>query len=100
MATVIFEITPEELEKSARQIEEMARTFSQRYQGLRNAVAELRVSFKGETSDTFNKKINEREKDFSDADAALKRYISTALAYATEQRRNENVLKAQANTLN
>jgi len=99
MAAVFFNITPEELERSATQIQERAATFAQRYNTLRIAVQDLRVSFKGETSDAFNKKITEREKDFADADAALKRYIATVRAYATEQKRNETVLTGQVNGL-
>jgi len=99
MSTVIFDITPEELEASATRVSAKAAEFARVYNSLKIAVEELKINYKGEASDTFNRKINERGTDFAAADAALKRYVDTVRDYARTQRSNEGALKNQASAL-
>jgi len=97
--TTIFDVTPEELERSAREIEADVVIFRKAYDDIYAAVGELKVEYKGEASDTFNRRIEERRKDFEAATTALKKYVDTVREYAKNQRTNEAALKNQASVL-
>ena len=56
MASTIFDVTPEELEASATKIEGKTSEFVKTYNGIYTAVSDLSVTYKGEASDTFNKR--------------------------------------------
>ena len=57
MASTIFDVTPEELEASASKIEGKTGEFTKAYTSIYTAVSDLRVTYKGEASDTFNQRI-------------------------------------------
>lgn len=99
MASTMFDITPEELEASAGKIEGKAAEFNKAYSNIYTAVADLRVKFKGEASETFNQRIEGYKKDFSAADKALQNYVKFLREYATKMKSTENDIKSKASAL-
>lgn len=99
MATSAFDVTPEQLESSASKIEGKATEFTKAYNGIYTAVNDLRVKYKGEASDTFNKKIEGYKNDFTAADKALKNYVQFLRTYAADIKKAEADAKAKANAL-
>lgn len=99
MASTIFDVTPEELEVSANKIETKTGEFTKAYNSIYTAVSELRVSYKGEASDTFNQRIEGYKNDFTAAEKALKNYIQFLRDYAAEMKRTESDIKSKANAL-
>lgn len=99
MASTIFDVTPEELEASANKIEGKTKEFINAYNSIYTAVADLNVSYKGEASSTFNKKIESYKNDFSSAEKALNKYIQFLREYASTMKKTENDLKNKASSL-
>lgn len=99
MASTVFDVTPEELETSASKIEGKVSEFTKAYTSIYTAVADLRVSFKGEASDTFNQRIEGYKNDFSAAEKALKNYVQFLMDYAAKMKRTENDIKSKAGAL-
>lgn len=100
MASTIFDVTPEELETSASKIEGKTSEFNKAYTSIYAAVSDLRVTFKGEASDTFNQRIEGYKNDFSAAEGALKNYVQFLREYAVKMKNTENELKSKASALN
>lgn len=99
MASTVFDVTPEQLETSANKIEGKTSEFTKAYNNIYTAVSELRVTYKGEASDTFNKRIEGYKNDFTAAEKALKKYVQFLREYAAEMKRTENELKGEAGAL-
>ena len=96
MASTIFDVTPEELEASASKIEGKTGEFTKAYTSIYTAVSDLRVTYKGEASDTFNQRIEGYKNDFSAAEKALKNYVRE---YAAKMKSTENDIKSKASSL-
>ena len=99
MATVIFDVKPEDLLATATVLEEKAKEFTNTYKSIYTAVSDLRVSFKGVASDTFNQRIEGYRNDFANADKALQKYIQFMRNYANKLIDTENEIKSSASTL-
>lgn len=99
MATTIFDVTPEELEASANKIEGKTSEFTKAYGDIYAAVSDLRVTYKGEASDTFNQRIDGYRNDFAAAEKALKNYVQFLREYASKIKTTENELKSKASAL-
>lgn len=99
MASTVFDVTPEELEASATRIEGKTGEFVKAYSNIYTAVSDLRITYKGEASDTFNQRIDGYRNDFSAAEKALKNYVQFLREYAADMRRTENELKGKASAL-
>lgn len=99
MASTIFDVTPEELESSATKIEEKTNEFTNAYNSIYTAVSDLRVSYKGEASDTFNQRIEGYRNDFSAAETALNNYVQFLREYAAKIQSTENDIKSKASSL-
>ena len=99
MATTVFDVTPEELETSASKVEGKTSEFTKAYNNIYTAVSDLRVTFKGEASDTFNQRIEGYKNDFTAAEKALKNYIQFLREYAAKIKSTENEIKSKASAL-
>ena len=99
MATAIFDVTPENLEASAKRIEQKCDEFKKEYEKIYTAVADLRVTYKGEASDAFNKKIEGYRNDFNAAELALKKYVEFLREYASKVKGTETDIKSKAEAL-
>ena len=99
MASFVFDVTPEQLESSANNIEGKSKEFTKTYNGIYTAVKDLRIKYKGEASETFNKKIESYKNDFTAADKALSNYVQFLRQYASDIKSAENNIKAKANSL-
>lgn len=99
MASTTFDVTPEELEASASRIEGKTGEFTKAYTSIYTAVSDLRVTYKGEASDTFNKRIEGYKNDFTAAEKALKNYIQFLRDYASKMKSTENEIKSKAGSL-
>lgn len=99
MAGASFDVTPEELQASANKIEGKTSEFTKAYDSIYAAVADLRVTYKGEASDTFNQRIEGYRNDFAAAEQALKKYVEFLREYASKVERAETDNKAKAAAL-
>ena len=99
MASTIFDVTPEELEASASKIKGKTGEFTKAYTSIYTAVSDLRVTYKGEASDTFNQRIEGYKNDFSAAEKALKNYVQFLREYAAKMKSTENDIKSKASSL-
>ena len=99
MPSVVFDVTPEELQSSANKIEGKTGEFTKAYTSIYTAVQDLRVSYKGESSDIFNQRIESYKNDFAAAEAALKRYTDFLRDYASQMSNAENEAKSKASAL-
>ncbi len=99
MPSTNFDVTPEELEASANKVEGKTNEFIKAYNSIYTAVSDLRVTYKGEASDTFNQRIDNYKNDFSAAEKALQNYVQFLRDYATKIKNTENELKSKASAL-
>lgn len=99
MASTVFDVTPEELESSASKIEGKTGEFTKAYNSIYTAVSDLRVTYKGEASDTFNQRIEGYKNDFSAAEKALTKYVAFLREYAGKMKSTEGDLKSRASSL-
>lgn len=99
MSSTVFDVTPEELETSASKIEGKIGEFTKAYNSIYTAVSDLRVTFKGEASDTFNQRIEGYKNDFNAAEKALTNYIAFLREYAGKVKSTESELKSRAGSL-
>lgn len=99
MASTIFDVTPETLERSASTIEAKANEFATTYKSIYAAVSDLNVSYKDEASQTFNQRIQNYQNDFTAAKKALDNYVAFLRKYASDLRSSENNLKQVASNL-
>lgn len=99
MAGSKFDVTPEEMNNSAKTITDKTVLFIQAYRDIYNAVNELNVEYKGEASETFNQRIRGYENDFTAAEKALTQYITFLEFYAGQVSSVENDIKARAGSL-
>ena len=73
--------------------------FTKAYTSIYTAVSDLRVTYKGEASDTFNQRIEGYKNDFSAAEKALKNYVQFLREYAAKMKSTENDIKSKASSL-
>ena len=99
MANTSFDVTPEELQTSATKVENKTQDFHKAYNSIYTAVSDLRVSYKGQASDTFNQRIDGYKNDFAAAEKALKNYITFLREYAAKIKSTEDDLKSRAGSL-
>lgn len=99
MAAVQFDVTPEELNRSAAEVEGKASEFKKAHEDIYMAVQDLRVSYKGEASDTFNQRIEGYRNDFDAADKTLAKYVEFLRKYASDIEKTEAENKAKAAAL-
>lgn len=99
MASTVFDVTPEDLESSASKVEGKATEFTKAYTSIYTAVSDLRITYKGEASDTFNQRIEGYKNDFTAADKALAKYVAFLREYAGKMKNTENDLKSKASSL-
>lgn len=99
MSSTIFDVTPEDLESSATRVEENITKFVNTYNSIYTAVSDLRITYKGDASNTFNQRIEGYKNDFTAAENALKNYVAFLREYAGKMRNTENELKSKASSL-
>ena len=99
MPSTVFDVTPEELEASASKIEGKTNEFNKAYNTIQTAVSDLRVTYKGEASDTFNQRIEGYKNDFTAAENALKKYVEFLREYAAKMKQTESDIKSKASSL-
>lgn len=99
MPSTVFDVRPEELEASANKIEGKTGEFTKAYNRIYTAVSDLRVTYKGEASDTFNQRMDGYRNDFAAAEKALTKYIQFLRAYAGKMKSTENEIKSKASAL-
>lgn len=99
MGDVIFDVTPETLQSSAGKIEDMTENFVKAYDSIYTAVNDLSLSYKGQASETFNKRIDGYRNDFEAAKKALDNYVQFLREYASEMQGVEDEIKSQAENL-
>ena len=99
MASSVLYVIPEDLEDSATEIESQTTDFVNAYSGIYTAVDELRISYKGVSSDEFNQRIQSYKKNFVETKKTLKSYTDFLKDYAQEIRTTESEIQRKANAL-
>jgi len=99
MAGTVFDITPEELEQSAKKIETHGAAFSKAHTDIYVATAGLRATYKGQASEAFNKRIEGYKNDFQAMEKTLKSYVQFLREYAAKMKATENELVGRAGQL-
>ena len=99
MTHVNLDITPEELLNSATALKNKLDSFHGAYTSIYAATSDLKVSYKGEASTTFNQRIEGYRNDFEAADKALNAFIEGLKTYAEQVRIAESDIKAKASRL-
>lgn len=99
MSYVNLDITPEELLNSATALKNKLDSFHGAYTSIYAATSDLKVSYKGKASTTFNQRIEGYRNDFEAADKALNAFIDQLKAYAEKVRCAESDINAKASRL-
>ena len=99
MSYVNLDITPEELLNSATALKTKLDSFHSAYTSIYTATSDLKVSYKGEASTTFNQRIEGYRNDFEAANKALKTFIDELKAYAEKVRSTESDIKEKPSRL-
>lgn len=99
MSYVNLDITPEELLSSATALKNKLDSFHGAYTSIYAATSDLKVSYKGEASTTFNQRIEGYRNDFEAADNALNAFIEELKTYAGKARDTENDINGKASRL-
>ena len=99
MTGTSFDVTPEDLKRSATTIEEKTKDFITAYQSIYTAVSGLDVAYQGKSSKTFNQRIEGYKNDFEAAKTALENYVAFLKEYADSITGCENDLDSRAQTL-
>jgi WXG100 family type VII secretion target len=99
MAGTRFDVTHENLTASAGKVEVKAQEFKKSYESIYTAVTDLRVTYKGQASDTFNQRIEGYKNDFNAVDKALAEYVQFLTEYASKMKSTEEDLKGKAASL-
>ena len=99
MTHVNLDITPEELLNSATALKNKLDSFHAAYTSIYAATSDLKVSYKGKASTTFNQRIEGYRNDFKAADNALNAFIDQLKAYAEKVRSTESDINAKASRL-
>lgn len=99
MSYVNLDITPEELLNSATALKNKLDSFHGAYTSIYAATSDLKVSYKGKASTTFNQRIEGYRNDFEAANKALNAFIDQLKAYAEKVRSTESDINAKASRL-
>ena len=99
MSYVNLDITPEELLNSATALKNKLDSFHGAYTSIYAATSDLKVSYKGKASTTFNQRIEGYRNDFEAANNALNALIDQLKAYAEKVRSTESDINAKASRL-
>ena len=95
----MFDVTPDELKKTASKTSTMESEWIKEVNTIYAAVNELNVSYKGEASETFTKQLEGYQNDFEAAKKALTEYVDFLTNYASDIQKTEEELKQQASQL-
>lgn len=96
MPSAKFDVTPEEIAKSATKVEEKTTAFTKAYESIYTAVEDLRMVYRGEASDTFNQRIQAYQNDFTKAEKVLKNYVNFLRTYSEDVKRKEGEIQGMA----
>lgn len=99
MSYVNLDITPEELLNSATALKNKLDSFHGAYTSIYAATSDLKVSYKGKASTTFNQRIEGYRNDFEAANNALNAFIDQLKVYAEKVRSTESDINAKASRL-
>lgn len=94
-----FEVDTQLLKDSARAIEGYKQTYEKSYETMYSEVGNLRVSWQGTSSDTFNSALNEAKSDYENLAKALGEYIENLKIIASNYEKTESDITSNANGL-
>lgn len=99
MAKNGMKVETTELRNSAQQIEDKTSRYEAEYAKIYSEIANLRVNWKGQSSDIFNKQLEGYRNDFEELSKILRGYSEFLKATAERIDRTENALKDAAGNL-
>lgn len=94
-----FKVTTEELKKSSGVIMDKTSRYEAEYAKIYAEIANLRVEWQGQASDTFNKQIEGYRNDFQELSKILKSYSEFLKNTAENIEKTEENLANQARQL-
>lgn len=96
---MVTNVTTEELLKSAELLEEKIGEYRNQYEKMYSEIENLRVSYKGQSSDAFNAKIQEFRSSLEEMNTIINSYISFLRNTSSKYVANEEALVENANNL-
>lgn len=94
-----FKVTPQELKKSAAVIDDKTARYEAEYNRIYSEITNLRVTFKGQSSDSFNNQLENYRGDFKKLAAILKDYAKFLVQAADKYQERDNRLAEEAQRL-
>lgn len=94
-----FEVDTQLLKDSAEAIEGYKTTYEKSYETMYSEVENLKVSWKGTSSETFNSALNEAKSDYENLAKALGEYIENLKIIASNYEKTESDITSNANGL-
>lgn len=99
MRNVVMSVETADLRKSAEFINDKTARYEAEYAKIYSEIANLRISWQGLSSDTFNKQIEGYRNDFDELARVLKSYAEFLKTTAEKIERTENAIKDAAGNL-
>ena len=96
---MVTNVTTEELLKSADLLEEKIGEYRNQYEKMYSEIENLRVAYKGQSSDAFNAKIQEFRASLEEMNTIVNSYISFLRNTSSKYVANEEALAENANNL-
>ena len=94
-----FEVDTQRLTNSAGKIEEYKETYESNYKKMYSEVEQMRIRWKGTSSDSFNAALEEARSDYEGLTSALTEYIDKLRRIAKNYETTESSITTSANSL-
>ncbi len=92
----VFDITPEELDSAANEIETKSLEFTREYGNIYTASSDLKSKYIGEASDAFSSRLEGYRDDFQAVEKMLSDYVQRIRKYSTDMKETERRLVEEA----
>lgn len=99
MSNANMRVETTDLRKSAELINDKTARYEAEYAKMYSEIANLRVTWQGQSSDTFNKQIEGYRNDFEELARVLKSYSEFLKTTADKIEKTENAIKDAAGNL-
>lgn len=100
MAGNKWSVETEKLTASAQIIEDKTARYNAQYQKIYSEIADLRITWQGQSSDTFNQQLEGYRNDFQELENILKKYAEFLRATAANIEKAEDSINSAASSLN
>lgn len=99
MGGAIFRVETNDLRNSAQLIEDKTERYDAEWAKIYSEITSLKVEWQGQSSEQFNKQIEEYRNDFQELAKILRSYTEFLRAAAGKMEKTENAIKDTAGRL-